>query len=108
MELNKENSLHLYHYCSEITDALRPILNTPDLPINNEYWFDTLLRFRTLIDGILGEKSVEFTKLFTTILNGLLSNPVFTPSKKEIGETITLAYNSALAVIDDLKKRGLI
>lgn len=108
MELTKKQSLELYHYCTSVTDALRPMLNTPDTPeVNTAYWIDTLTRFKKVIESMLGIHSNEFTKIYTSILTGLLSSEVITPSKQDIPETISIAYNSAIAVFNDLEsKRG--
>lgn len=109
MNLTKENSLMLYHYCTSITDELRPLLNTPETiqNINKEYWVTSLTKFKRVIDDVLNIHSDEFTKIFTSILTGVLSNETLTMNKKDISEGISIAYNSAIAVYNDLKqKRG--
>lgn len=105
MILTKKKSLELYHYCVSITDALRPILNTPEvktLDFDNEYWIDSLTRFKKLLDDILGVNSNEFRKILTPILNGLLSNSEFTKSNEDIPQVIKIAFDSAIATYHDI------
>lgn len=106
MNLTKKNSLHLYHYCTSIQDALRPYLNTPETPVtNNLYWIDSLTRFKKVLNDILGDDDKELSKIFSSILSGLLSNPEFTKSTNDISKTINIAYESSLAVTTDLKSK---
>ena len=60
VNLNRENTLKLYHYCTEIADALRVFLNTPGFYDNAEpeYWIPKLTEFKAVIDSIL-TKEVE-------------------------------------------------
>jgi len=54
MEFNKENALKLYHYCTEIADALRPFLNTDQYDkAEPEYWIPKLSEFEKIISDIL-------------------------------------------------------
>lgn len=55
VNLDRENTLKMYHYCTEIADALRPFLNTPDIysQADPQYWIEKLTEFKTVIDSIL-------------------------------------------------------
>jgi len=90
MILTKENTLHLYHYCVEIADALRPFLNIHNYnDADPSFWIPKLTQFEKIISDILqlSEKpsdEVEFLKsdynpnfireahlrIFTNIISG--------------------------------------
>jgi len=108
MELTKKNSLHLYHYCTSITDALRPYLNAPEVgEIDKEYWVSSLTRFKKVIETILGDNSNSYQELHKTILNGLLANKDFRCLssiilKDDIKKIIDLSFEITKDVWNDL------
>jgi hypothetical protein len=54
MKLTQENSILLYHYCTEIADALRPILNTKQFDnVDENYWIEKLSEFKNILLQIL-------------------------------------------------------
>jgi hypothetical protein len=55
VNLTKENTLKLYHYCTEIADALRPFLNRSNIysQADPEYWIHKLTEFKAVIDSML-------------------------------------------------------
>jgi hypothetical protein len=61
MVLTKENSLKLYHYCTSIADALRPLLNNDDnfKRVEPEYWINSLTGFQAVIDSILSQPGLS-------------------------------------------------
>ena len=77
INLDHQNSLMLYHYFTELTDSLRPILHNPKLTqdqINENFWFEKLLQLRSIINDIIdpGNKftvQIEFGDIQRLIQN---------------------------------------
>ena len=64
VNLDRENTLKLYHYCTEIADALRPFLNTPDIysQADPAFWLPKLTEFKEIIRGMLPpDMKMEFS-----------------------------------------------
>jgi len=103
MELTKKDALILYHYCTSITDALRPVLNTDDQSkINNEYWSDTLFRFNNVITNILNYESPIFQKLYSDITHALLTQQLLNENAiVEIADIISKQVWDKLQVNDN-------
>lgn len=72
MQFNKETTLHLYHYCTEIADALRKYLNTDDNfdKAEPEYWLPKLSQFKEVISIILDNPKTENQTSFLVDLFG--------------------------------------
>lgn len=56
INLDHQNSLMLYHYFTELSDALRPILHNPAIikdQTNLNYWYEKLFQLRSIINDII-------------------------------------------------------
>lgn len=54
MQFNLENSSTLFHYCNELADALRGVLNTQQYnSVDQIFWEQKLNELKIIIDNIL-------------------------------------------------------
>ena len=56
MEMNQESASTLFHYCNEIANALRGVLNTHKFEdMDQSFWNSKLSEFKIIIEDILGD-----------------------------------------------------
>lgn len=62
MKFDEHNSVVLYHYFKELSDALRPVLNTKNYEgVDQDFWIEKLSELKTIINGIIYSDQVAPT-----------------------------------------------
>jgi len=64
MEFNQENSSTLFHYCNELADALRGVLNIQQYnSVDQIFWEQKLNELKRIINNILDEEKTEIRNI---------------------------------------------
>ena len=84
MEFTNESASTLFHYCFELSDALRPVIGSKQYDsVDKKFWIDKLTELKNIVDGILDNHKItiddEFIKIahlriFSNALNSLLKD----------------------------------
>jgi len=87
MKFTNESASTLFHYCFELSDALRPVIGSKQYDsIDKKFWIDKLTELKNIVDGILGNNKItiddEFIKyahlgIFIQALNSFLIEPLY-------------------------------
>ena len=113
MQLTQENTALLFHYCKEIADALRPILNTKQFNnVDDNYWIEKLSEFKNILLQILETETFpppapvpdQYVNILNSTLQSLLNNiPGYPLSNRE---AIVTAFDITEEVMAKLKERN--
>jgi len=113
MQLTQENSTLLFHYCKEIADALRPILNTKQFDnVDENYWIEKLSEFKNILLQILETENLpspapvtdRYINILNSTLQSLLNNIPGYPITNR--EAIVTAFDITEEVMAKLKARN--
>ena len=72
LNLNHQNSLMLYHFFTELTDALRPVLHNPNkTEIDIQFWFEKLFQLRSIINDCIEPGNTVVIQMDKTLLENI-------------------------------------